>query len=174
MSKQSQAAHVRGQWLGAFAAVLMAAASAPTVVSAHARGRTTVHATPREAQRRAPVVVAMGALSGDAHARDLLNRALADAIAQEPALRFQSGTTAGASLVVSAHVRTLSVQQDAAGALARCDIGVVISDSTGAVRAMLDQRRTVRGGSAPDQLEETALRGAAGGLVRDLVAQMVR
>jgi hypothetical protein len=171
MDKKSSAAHARGQWFGTFAAVLMAAASAPGVVSAHGR-RITAPGTPREAMRRAPVVVAMGALSGDSHARDLLNRALADAIAQEPALRFQSGTTAGASIVVNANIRALTVQNDALGPLARCDIGIVVSDSTGAVRAMIDARRTVRG--TGDSLEENVLRGAANGVVRDLVAQMVR
>jgi hypothetical protein len=115
----------------------------------------------------------MGALSGDAHARDLLNRALAEAIASEPALRFQTGTTTGASIVVNANIRALTVQSDALGPLARCDIGIVVSDSTGAVRAMIDARRTVRG-SGSDSLEESVLRGAASGVVRDLVAQMVR
>jgi hypothetical protein len=172
MERKSSAAHARGQWFGAFAAVLMAAASAPGVVSAHGR-RVTAPGTPREAQRRAPVVVAMGALHGDAHARDLFDRALADAIASEPALRFQSGTTAGASIVVNANIRALTVQSDSLGALARCDIGVVVSDSTGAVRAMIDARRSVRG-SSNESLEESVLRGAANGVVRDLLAQMVR
>ena len=175
MTRQSKTAHVRGQWLGAFATVLIAAASVPGAVMALPRGRTAVHATPRESQRRAPVVVAVGAMSGDAHAREMLNRALSDAISQEPALHLQTGTTTGASLVVTAHVRTLAVQQDAAGTLAHCDIGVVVSDATGAVRAMLETRRVVRGGSGgSDEIEQSLLRGAAGGLVRDLVAQMVR
>lgn len=175
MKKQAQAARTRGQWLGTFAAVLMAAASAPGAVSARGRTRVAAPATPREAQRRAPVVVAVGAMSGDAHARELLNSALSYAISQEPALRLQAGTTAGASLVVTAHVRTLAVQQDAAGTLAHCDIGVVVSDATGAVRAMLDARRMVRGGSGgTEEMEQSLMRGAAGGLVRDLVAQMVR
>ena len=172
--KTETSARRRGQWFGAFAAILMAAASAPGAVSAPARGRAPVgHRPPPAAQRRAPVTVAMGAFSGDAHARELLNQALADAIAAEPALRFQQGTTAGASIVVSANIRALSVSNDAVGPLARCDIGVVVSDSTGAVRAMIDARRTVRGGSSA-ALEASVLRGAAGGLVRDLVAQMVR
>ncbi len=176
MTKQSPAAHARGQWLGAFAAVLMAAASAPGVVLAHARGRTGSRATPREAQRRAPVIVAVGAMAGDPRARGLLSRALSDAIAQEPSLRLQAGSTAGASLVVTAHVRVLSVQPDAMGALARCDVGVVVSDASGAVRAMFDARRVIRGGGSPDHfdaLEQSVVRGAAGGLVRDLVSQMV-
>ncbi|MEI8258582.1 MAG: hypothetical protein WCJ30_23160, partial [Deltaproteobacteria bacterium] len=96
---------------------------------------------------------------------------------QEPALRLQAGSTDGAALVVTAHVRVLSVLPDALGALARCDIGVVVSDASGAVRAMLDTRRVVRGDGSPDHfeaLEQTVMRGAAGGLVRDMVSQMVR
>ncbi|MEI8255512.1 MAG: hypothetical protein WCJ30_07540, partial [Deltaproteobacteria bacterium] len=80
MTKQSPAARSRGQWLGAFAAVLMAAASAPGVVLAHARGRAAPRVAHRGTQRRAPVVVAVGAMAGDPRARGLLSQALSDAI----------------------------------------------------------------------------------------------
>ena len=51
----------------------------------------------------------------------------------------------------------------------------MIADGTGAVRATVDARRTIRGAQGQGEaLERSALQHAADGVVRDLVAQMVR
>ena len=189
MNKRAWSVNSRGRRFGALAAVLVAAASAPTAVSASPPSMRNVADRPqrnvaeraqaqRDARRRTagPITVSVRATSGDTHSRDMLSIAFNDAITQNPALVLENATSMGASIVVNAHVRTLTVQRDGAGALARCDVGVVVSDGTGAVRAMLEGRRIVRGdaASSDDALERTVLRGAVDGLVRNLVTQMAR
>jgi hypothetical protein len=172
MDRGASSARRRGQWSGALAAVLVAAASVPGAVFAHAPARRSASRHPAHAPT---VTVAVGATSGDGRARELLASALSDAAAQHPSLRLQPEGTAGAALVINVHVRALTVQHDPAGALARCDVGVVVADGGGAVRAMLDARRVVRAsaGTSDDALARLALRSAMDGAVRDVVSRLL-
>jgi hypothetical protein len=122
------------------------------------------------------VTVAVGAASGDERARELLATALSDAAAQNPSLRLQSEGTVGASLVLNVHVRALTVQRDPVGALARCEVGIVVADGAGAVRAMLDARRVVRAGAeaSDETVARLALRSAMDGAVRNVVSELLR
>jgi hypothetical protein len=173
MTRLPRPARTRGGWLGALAAVTLLAAGAPSTGLADAP-RATARNVRRAAGRASVVTVALGATSGEPRARALLADALSDAITQNPALRL-GGADGSASLVLTANVRVLAVQHDPAGTLARCDVGLVVTDGGGAVRAMLDARRTVRAdGAMPDDaLARTVLRGAMDGAVHSLVAQLV-
>jgi hypothetical protein len=173
--------HARARGTGALAmaiALIAAATSVPRSVHADAamshRARHHRSLAGRAISLRdGPLTVALGATHGDQHTRALLQRALSDAIAQYPALRLQPDGARGASIVLSANVRALTVQRDPDGALVRCDVGLVVADGSGAVRAMLDARRTLRADGARESTDEalarTALQGAMDGAIRRLV-----
>lgn len=177
MKKSASPTQMRGQWFGVLAAVLMGAASTPAMVMAkdlNGARRVARTASASPAAHHSRLTVAVGATSGERHSREMLAHALQDSIAQNPALELRERGGAGTSIVLNAHVRSLTVQRDAAGVLARCDVGVVVADGNGAVRAMLDARRIVRGdiASIDDELAQTALRGAVDGAMRNLVTEM--
>jgi hypothetical protein len=181
MGVVARAVRVRSRRVGVFAAAVVLGASAQGAGQAGpplqraGRGRTMADAL---ASPRGPVTVALGATGGTAHDRALLEEALADAIGQNPGLQLAGARAGGArpAIVLTANVRALVVSHGPGGALARCDVGVVVVDGGGAVRAMLDVRRVVHGdaGSSDDALARTALRSAAHGTLRDLVAQVLR
>lgn len=193
MTAAAWSARARGPRLGALAVALVATAGAPGLGRADVPSRTyallggaAARGSSGGSARRnglvggersavAPLTVAVGATSGEARARAMFTSALSDAIAQNPSLRLApEGATRGAAIVLSAHVRALTVQRDAVGALARCDVGLVVADGSGAVRAMMDARRTVRadGAMSDETLARTVLRGALDGAMRNLVSQL--
>lgn len=171
----SPARHCRRWWwrLGVLVAawVFVFAASAPSTVWAHGSAR---RAPVRSRSRGRTVTVALGATTGDRRVRQLLITALSEAAAHTPGLRLQATGAIGASLVLNVHVRSLTLQRDAVGTLVRCDVGVVVADGTGAVRAMLDSHRVMRNnGTIPDEtLMQLALRHAMDGAVRNVVAHL--
>jgi hypothetical protein len=165
-----------GRRLGMLAAVvLLAAASVPGESSGRDRVRAQPAQRARAVARPAALVVAVGATGGDLRARQLLTDTMSAWISQQPRLQLQGEAGGAASLVLTANVRALTVHRDAAGTLARCDLGIVVADARGAVRGMLDARRTVRSGH--DAREETvaaiALRSAVDGALRGLLSEVV-
>ena len=167
---------MRGCRLGMLAAaVWLVAASVPGESLARNRARAEHAQRARLQPPRAAVTVSVGASGGDARARELLTSTMAAWIARQPGLQFQSDRASRAALVLTANVRTLVVQRDAVGTLARCDLGVVVSDRQGAVRGMLDARRTVRSGpdTREDELAATVMRSAVDGAMRGLLAEVV-
>ena len=180
MEKGASVARSRGRRLGVLAAAVAVAAGTPGVVRANGHNRRGAGArgNSASAERGAhgPVTVALGATGGSERERALLTEALTDAIGQNPGLRLHTPGPGRPAIVLTANVRALVVSHGPAGALASCDVGVVIADGGGAVRAMLDVRRVVHGDAraSDDSLEHTALRSAAHGALRDLVSQVLR
>jgi len=158
-------------WFMGVVAVGSAGALCPTTVRAGVPSRLAR----RAASVRAPVSVGVGATAGAATARTVWTAELADAIREEPRLRLADSPQLPATLVVTATVRSLTVQSGAASGSAQWDVGVVIANGGGVVQGTLDARGSMRGGNiaSPDEIRHAAMRGAARTVVRNLVAQWV-
>jgi hypothetical protein len=151
------------QWWGALAVLTAAAVASPTAVLARSPMRGHTHGS--RAIVRAPqrVSVSVGWTGGAE--RSAIVTALSAAVAQEPRLQWteQRGT-----MVVNATVRTLATTREGAESLVRCEVALVVTDASGAVRATLDTRRLIRSPSDSTTLTQDALRSALGGAVHRL------
>ncbi len=158
------------------AVCVLAAASVPGASRAGLRPRTVRADRARTQSPARLITVGVGATGGDDRAREMLTATMSLWITQQPQLRLHARGSESPSLTLTANVRALTVQHDSIGSLARCDIGMVVSDSRGAVRGMLDARRTIRSSgpfASDDALAQSALRSAVDGALRGLVAEMV-
>lgn len=144
---------------------------APRVAAADGPASPSSSSGRRRARR--PLRVALDTTGADPRARALLADAFGAAIARNPAFEVSTADRAGAALVLTASVRSLRVERDPVGALARCEVSVVMADVRGAVRGALDARGTARGDTrtSEEAVARAALEGAVARLVVDLAAQ---
>ncbi len=124
------------------------------------------------AQRATAVSIGdSGAVVGGPTAAAAMDDALHAALASHPGVRVE-GQVDRARYVVSASLVEWSNREVHDGHEIRCGVSIVVTDSRGAVRAMLSGRAGARGGGDPDQIAQRALLAATRSALRPLGVEL--
>lgn len=149
-------------------AVCLSMPVAPNLLGSLGATPASAQARPRAAR---PTPIALGSFSSiEAQGSELLESALLQALSVHPDLRLAQ-SPARARYVVTGSVVELSDRALGGGEHeVRACVSIVVSDARGgAIRAMLEGRAGVRGGSGADAMRRTAIRGAAESALRSIV-----
>ncbi len=124
------------------------------------------------AQRATAVSIGdSGAVVGGPDAAAALDTALHAALASHPGVRVE-GRVDHARFVITGSITEWSNREVTDGHEIRCSVSLIVTDSHGAMRAMLSGRAGARGEGDADQLADRALLAATRSALRPLGVQL--